>query len=127
MNRAFIFIACCFFATVSYAEVMGCDRSQKCSLVCYFPSTSARTEHVYPANGVAVDRVRVEAVGNDNLLYTAERIDRSGTMPIYHPLEAFILPKDYPCRFSPVELREGGGSSTGNSGLVFEPTEAKPE
>jgi hypothetical protein len=89
--------------TVSYAELLQCDDARECSLVCYFPSSSARTDHVYRVNGVTVDRVRVEAVGDDNLLYTSQRIDRLGTMPTYHPLESFILPKDYPCRLSPVE------------------------
>ena len=103
MFRIFILTVCSFMATASYAELMLCDDARQCSLVCYFPSGSARADHVYPANGVAVDRVRVEAIGTDNLLYTSQRIDRSGTMPTYHSLESFILPKDYPCRLSPVE------------------------
>jgi hypothetical protein len=92
--------------TISYAELMQSDDERECSLVCYFPSSSTRTDHVYPVNGVTVDRVRVEAVGDDNLLYTSQRIDRSGTIPAYHPLESFILPKNYPCRLSPVEQGE---------------------
>ena len=103
MIRICLLVVCSFMATASYAELMKCDDARQCSLVCYFPSGSARTEHVYPANGVTVDRVQIEAVGNDNLLYTSQRIDRSGTMPTYHPIESFILPKDYPCRLSPVE------------------------
>lgn len=114
MIRIFILTVCSFMATASYAELMQCDDARQCILVCYFPSGSARTEHVYPANGVTVDRVRVEAIGADNLLYTSQRIDRSGTMPTYHPLESFILPKDYPCRLSPVE--QGGGLAASGSG-----------
>ena len=117
MIRIFILTACSFMTTVSYAELMQCDDARECSLLCYFPSGSVRTSHVYPANGVTVDRVQVETVGDDNLLYTSQRIDRSGTMPTYHPLESFILPKDYPCRLSPFEQ----GKELAASGLS-EPT-----
>ena len=103
MIRIFILTTCLFTASIAYAELMQCDDARECSLVCYFPSGSARTDNVYSSTGATVDRVRVEAVGDDNLLYTSQRIDRSGTMPSYHPLESFILPKDYPCRLSPVD------------------------
>ena len=106
MVRVMILMACSFMTTVSYAELMRCDDARECSLVCYFPSSSGRSDHVYPVDGVRVDRVLVEAVGDDNLLYTSQRIDRSGSMPSYHPLESFILPKDYPCRLSPVGPRK---------------------
>ena len=126
MIRALLLLASSVLAMVSHAEVMRCDSSTECSLVCFFPSTSTRTEHVYPANGVVVDRVRVETVGSHNILYTAERIDHSGTMPTYHPLEAFMLPIDYPCRLSPVEPGKGFAGS-GDAGLAVGPSDAKAE
>jgi len=112
MIRLFILAACFFVTTVSHAELMQCDDARECSLVCYFPSSSGRTDHVYPVNGVTVDRVQVEAVGEDNLLYTSQRADRSGTMTTYHPLESFILPKDYPelnCKEIDIYLVQSGG------------------
>ena len=118
MIRVFTLTVCSLMATVSYAELMQCDDARECSLVCYFPSSSARPDHVYPANGVTIDRVRVEAVGDDNLLYTSQRIDRSGTMPTYHPLESFILPKGYPCRLSPVEQGRGLSASAISAPLL---------
>ena len=111
MIRVILLITCSLVTTVSHAALMQCDDARECSLVCYFPSGSARTEPVYPVNAVAVNRVQVEAVGDHNLLYTSQRIDRTGTTPTFHPLEAFILPKDYPCRLSPVEHGEGGAAS----------------
>ena len=118
MIRAFTLIAGLFMTTVSYAELMQCDEAKKCHLVCYFPSSSARTDDVYPVDGVRVDRVLVQTVGDDNLLYTSQRIDRSGTMPTYHPLESFILPKDYPCRLSPVEQGKELAASGRSSPIV---------
>ncbi len=106
MIRLLILMTCFLVTTISSAEVMQCDTERKCSLVCYFPSSSARAEAVYPTSGVSIDRVRIEMVGDHNLLYTSERIDRSGTIPTYHSLEAFILPKDYPCRLAPVEVSQ---------------------
>ena len=126
MIRIFILTACSFMTTISYAELMQCDDARECSLVCYFPSSSARTDHVYPVNGVTVDRVRVEAVRDANLLYTSQRIDRSGTMPTYHPLESFILPKDYPCRLSPVEQGKELAAS-GLSAPIGEPVGKETE
>ena len=69
---------------------------------CYYPSSSRRTEQVYPVSSVRLNRVPVEVVGRGNLLYTAQSINRSRTIPTYHPLETFLLPNDYPCRLSPV-------------------------
>ena len=117
MIRAFTLIAGLFMTTVSYAELMQCGEAKECHLVCYFPSSSARTDNVYPVNGVTVDRVRVEAVGDHNLLYTSQRIDRSGTIPTYHPLESFILPKGYPCRLSPVEQGRGLSASASSASM----------
>ena len=120
MIRVFILVAGPFMVTVSYAETMECDEERKCSPTCYYLSDSTRTEHVYPANGASVAGVLVEATGADNILYTSQRIDRSGTMPSYHHIESFILPNNYPRRLSPVQHDEqlatvGGGVSSARS------------
>lgn len=90
------------FALVSLAqaELLLCAETKLCSLVCRSESSSVHTELVYANDGVSVDRVRIEAFGNNSLLYTFERIDKTTTMPFYRQLEALILPKNHPCRLS---------------------------
>ena len=126
MIRAFTLIAGLFMTTVSYAELMRCDETKKCHLVCYFPSSSARTDDVYPSTAVMVDQVIVQTVGDDNLLYTSQRIDRSGVRPAYHSLQSFILPTDYSCRLSPVEQGKELADS-GRSSLIVVPGETGTE
>ena len=120
MIRGLIFTLCSFTAATAYGELMQCDKASKCRLVCYFPTSLAGTQKLYPTNGVTVDRVRVKLIGADNILYTSQRIDRSGTMPTYHPFESFIFPKNYPCRLSPVEQIDGLADS-GGGGSSAEP------
>ncbi len=107
MIRATVLVLGLGVVPFAHAELMSCDETKQCQLVCYFPSVAARTEPVYPVTGVAVDRVRIDVVGDHNLLYTAERKDTSTSLATHQPLESFILPKDYPCRLSPVELLHG--------------------
>ena len=126
MTRTLVILACSFATAICHAEVMQCDAERECSLVCYYPGTSARTEHVYPANEGAVDRVQVKAIGDHNLLYTAERMEGTGTIPTFQPIEAFILPRDYPCRLSPVGPTRGPGSPVA-SRSIDEPSGASVE
>ena len=103
MYHLLILAAFSLVAANCRADLMTCDDTRKCRLICYFPSDSARTDDVYPKSNVKVDRVIITSIGNDNLMYTSQRIDKSGPIATYHSLEAFILPKDYPCRLSPVD------------------------
>ena len=74
-----------------------------CKLVCYFPGGAAKIEQVYSNDSTPVNRVRVEPLGEHNLLYVAERAEGAEPMLTYRPVETLILPKDFPCRLSPVE------------------------
>ena len=87
----------------AHAEVMLCDSSRDCRLVCYFPSDSDRAGTVYPAAGVVVDRVLVEPIGEGSLLYTSQHLEKMGTLPSHSSLESFVLPRNYPCRLSPID------------------------
>jgi len=96
-------IAGLYMTTVSNAKMMQCDEARRCHLVRHFPSNSVRTNNLCPTIGETVGHVRVEAVGDDSLLCTAQRIDRSGTLHTRDPLDSFIRLNDYPSRLSPVE------------------------
>ena len=113
MIRVCLFILGIGMTSTAWAEFMRCDQTKRCHLVCYFPSNSAKTERVYPNDGTPVDRVRVEPVGDYNLLYIAERADGTGTKSAYQPLESLILPKDYPCRLSPNDSTKDLAASKG--------------
>lgn len=104
MLRVCLIIMSFGVTSLAHAELMTCDKTKRCSFVCYFPSSSTRSERVYPNDGVSVDRVRVEAIGDNNLLYTVEGVVETTTMPTYRSLETLILPRDYPCRLSPTDL-----------------------
>lgn len=123
MIRTLFFFLAGSLAMVSYADLMQCDHSAECQLVCYFPSDSARSEQVYPPSGFIVDRVRIEKFGDQNILYTAEQKDNSGPIPTYHALETRILPVDYPCRLS-ARGSERGFADAGHGGPRAGPVHA---
>lgn len=89
------------------AELLLCEDANLCSFVCDPPNRSIHTELAYANDRVSVDRVRVEAHGDNNVLYTFERFDKTMTVPTYRPLEALVLPNDYQCRLSPTGLLNG--------------------
>ncbi|MDX1428658.1 MAG: hypothetical protein R3282_00155 [Rhodothermales bacterium] len=97
----------------AHAEFTKCVRTKRRNLICYFQSSSARSESIYPNDGVSVDTTRVEPLGELNLLYTSYRAEEAVTMQTYRPLETLILPKDFPCGLFPSERTKKVAASKG--------------